>query len=102
MITYETIPEAFRRGTGDAFFTKEGRYLAVSRHDLTPSFLEEMKGKGFEWMKYDQVVTMAGNQKSEDRKFKPEPKSPKRFINYDLGTFSAFYDEFPDAYNNHL
>src|SRR6188472_2546758 len=66
MQTYSTINEAFKNGSGDRFFTINGRYVALSRH---LDNIEEMIERGFTFMQYEEVIiassvlvaTMDGN-----------------------------------------
>jgi hypothetical protein len=66
MQTYSSINEAFKNGSGDRFFTINGRYVALSRH---LDNIEEMIERGFTFMQYEEVIiassvlvaTMDGN-----------------------------------------
>ncbi len=104
MTTYKTISEAFKNGTGDVFFTKNNEFVAVSRHSIP---FEEMEEQGFKFLTYSETLEIATRQDVEENKkayfTKPTPKQePKQFINYPDQEAWAYYQEFPDAYGQHL
>lgn len=103
METFENILDAFANGTGDVFFRKGNKYVALSRHD--GNIYADMNSQGFEFVPHDEVMQIA-NLQNPPKPIKQipvsEPARTKKFIHYDCGYNQSYYDEFPDAYNQHL
>ena len=96
---YNTIKEAFKNGTGDCFFTKNGRYLAVSRKDSHSYYINN----GFIMMTYDDVLKADSTQSAIVPQIKEETVI-ERLTNMvqSRSTSEMFYEEFPDAYGQNL
>ena len=97
--TYATIDDAFKFGTGDQFYTKNGQFVAVSRKDDYSQLIEN----GFESVDFQLIIDMI--MFKNKHKGLLEQMAPKQGIEKLYETTPCrenFYDEFPDAYNNHL
>lgn len=103
MTTYNTIREAFENGFGDVFFKKDGKFVAMSRHD--EGLVESMAAKGFEFVPFETVNSIAASEAptkvpkvAETAKSEPS----RKFVHYEDRAFREFYEEFPDAYGQNL
>jgi hypothetical protein len=106
MTTYTTINEAFKNGTGDVFFIKDDRFVAVSRHAIP---FEQMEAEGFKYLTYSETIKIAGTQEVKKAPIVEQPiqvlSKRKVCINqgsYYPGFFGGFYEEYPDAYGQNL
>jgi len=109
MTTYNTILEAFRNGTGDHFYTKENKFIAVSRKSDN-RYLEKL---GFTFMTYEEIVSTDKAQKAlnpepvkiiEVKPIEVKEKSDQYFSrrHSNISSCQSYYEEFPDAYNQSL
>lgn len=107
MITYSTIDEAFTNGNGDVFFTKGEEVICRSRKE--ENLLETMQAQGFMLLPHDEVLRRAAAENI--LKFSPVSKDKKPDVSRTqiifsrcdfLNGYDGFYDEFPDAYGQHL
>ena len=100
MTTYTTINEAFKNGTGDVFYTKDSRFVAVCRKDDN----SDLVVKGFTLLTYEQVTALAVAHVEN----KVQPQQPtiiekmKSNLVKSYATSDGYYDEFPDAYGQYL
>ena len=105
MQTFKTIQEAFKNGTGDVFFTKDGNFVARSRH--IDNLNDKMAKEGFTFLSYDEVVNLSLTDNSvESAKIwatakKQQTKCVRQYDNCSNGR-DGYYDEFPDAYGQSL
>lgn len=106
MTTYPTIEEAFKNGSGDTFFQKEGGFVAVSRKD--ESIHESLEAQGFEFLPWHLAfeIGKAQIEKAESVKVlknevSTDVKTTKSYDNINNGR-DGYYDEFPDAYGQYL
>lgn len=66
MTTYTTIKEAFAAGTGDNFFTKDGKFVAVSRkHD---TLHQTLQNQGFTYLNYEETIKLAAEQEAASKR----------------------------------
>lgn len=103
MKTYNTINEAFKNGSGDCFFSKDGKFVAFSRND---DRREEMEAKGFIALTHSEVLELAKARQpikeTTATAVAPNQREPKKFVNHTDMEVWGYYDEFPDAYGQHL
>lgn len=100
MTTYTTIKEAFSNGTGDVFFTKNNRFIAVCRKDDNSNLID----LGFKLLSYDEVTALAVTQ-TENKVSHQQPtiiEKMKSNLVKSHATCDGYYDEFPDAYGQCL
>lgn len=100
MTTYTTIKEAFANGTGDVFYTKNNRFIAVSRKDDNSN----LSNDGFKLLSYDEVTALAVTH--IENKVQPhQPTIIERMKSNLVKSYAicdGYYDEFPDAYCQYL
>ena len=100
MTTYTTIKEAFANGMGDVFFTKNNRFIAVSRKDDNSN----LANHGFKLLSYTEVIALADSQIKNN----VQPSQPtiiekmKTNLVESPSSCDGYYDEFPDAYGQYL
>lgn len=102
MITYQTINEAFQKGTGDVFFfNANNEYIAVSRHSVD---FERMTALGFTHLHHDRVIEIG---RAEKPAVKNEPvivtkhnEQKKQFVHYSDSEVWGFLEDFPEFYNH--
>ena len=106
MTTYPTIEEAFKNGSGDTFFQKEGGFVAVSRKD--ESTHEALEAQGFEFLPWHLAfeIGKAQIEKVEsslvvENVVVADIKITKSYDQI-LNGRDGYYDEFPDAYGQYL
>ena len=101
MTTYPTIEAAFKNGSGDTFFQKEGGFVAVSRKD--ESTHEALEAQGFEFLPWHLAfeIGKAQIEKAESVAVVEVVKTTKSYDNI-LNGRDGYYDEFPDAYGQYL
>ncbi len=111
MTTYLTIEEAFKNGSGDTFFQKEGGFVAVSRKD--ESIHDALESQGFEFLPWHLAfeIGKAQIEKAElpiivEEKREPATNTKRsRFMNIcttdSQNYHDGYYDEFPDAYGQY-
>lgn len=106
MTTYLTIEEAFKNGSGDTFFQKEGGFVAVSRKD--ESTHDVLEAQGFEFLPWHLAFEIG---KAQIEKAKSAVTAENIVVgdikitkSYDqiLNGRDCYYDEFPDAYGQYL
>lgn len=109
MATYKTVNEAFKKGTGDVFFTRNSEYVAVSRHAMDNAGFAAMEAQGFKFMTYDETLEAAGAQEVKEAQAVKQPievlSMKKVFIYHGsyYGTLTGgFFEEYPDAYGQTL
>ena len=112
MTTYPTIEAAFKNGSGDTFFQKEGGFVAVSRKD--ESTHDALESQGFEFLPWHLAfeIGKAQIEKAEAVEIIEEKSEPAtntrtiRFMNIcttdSQNYHNGYYDEFPDAYGQCL
>ena len=100
MQTFQTIQEAFKNGTGDVFFSKDGRYVSRSRH--IDNLVHKMELEGFKFIPYKRVIELSTEEKSKDSEIiiNNQEMNNRSVISIDLVSngYDGYYDEFPDAY----
>lgn len=106
MTTYPTIEEAFKNGSGDTFFQKEGGFVAVSRKD--ESTHDALEAQGFEFLPWHLAFEIGKSQieKAEsdvvaENVVAADIKVTKSYDQI-LNGRDGYYDEFPDAYGQYL
>lgn len=106
MTTYPTIEEAFKNGSGDTFFQKEGGFVAFSRKD--ESIHDSLKAQGFRFLPWHLAfeIGKAQIEKSEsavvtENVVVADIKITKSYDQI-LNGRDGYYDEFPDAYGQYL
>lgn len=105
MTMYNTILEAFKNGSGDVFFTKEEKYIAVSRKDDLSYYFDN----GYEFMTYEKIIETDKLQKglSLEKTIKVSPVVKQevkhiKMVDNSHNYTQCYYDEFPDAYGQNL
>ena len=109
MTAYNTIEQAFQNGSGDTFFQKDGKFVAVSRKD--ESTHDKLIDQGFEFLPWHLALEIGKSQIETTEIIESTPRIfscinsrvaiVKSYSNCSNGR-DGYYDEFPDAYGQSL
>lgn len=101
---FPTISEAFKNGTGDNFYSKDGKYLCISRN--TPlTKVDALIKDGFEYIPYLQILELTKAErttKTIEVKTPEPPKEIKRMSHINYSTSDWWMEEMPDGINQSL
>lgn len=120
MKTYSTIREAFTNGKGDVFVQKEGKYAALSRHDMIEEEILRIENEGFTFVPWSEIYDLTAQERTQRAEIVRQIREnaakiaaqPKRIYTAEErrqweciahhDTADSYYHEFPDAYGQYL